>query len=253
MQNPETQDQDLTVRKSWPQTEVLQIAVDCVQQADLLTFLLQRAQLTEPLHVVTINAEMAYAASLDPELKQILDQADLVIPDGIGVVWALKHQGVRVARLPGVELVEQLLKHSAESELKLAILGSSPETLEALQAVLQARFGKVKLVFCQHGYYQPAAEPEILERLRASGAQVLFVALGVPRQEQWIAAHKQQLGIPVLMGVGGSFDVISGRLERAPLWMRRAHLEWLYRLLQQPSRWRRMLALPKFVLKVLRT
>lgn len=243
-----------TNAKTWPTAKVLGIQVDCIQREELLEALRDRiATQTLPWHVVTMNAEMAEAAQRDPKVMALLQQADLVIPDGIGIVWALKQQGIQVQRLPGVELVESLLQRAPEKQWRIGILGSSPETLAAFQALLPQRFGAVKLVFCQHGYFQPETEPELVAAIQAAQPDLLFVALGVPRQEDWIARHRNTLQVPILMGVGGSFDVLSGHLKRAPLWMRRLHLEWFFRLLQQPSRWRRMLALPRFVIKVLRT
>lgn len=239
--------------KPWPSTRLLGIPVDCPRREDLLATLLAHLRARgASSHIVTMNAEMAYSASEDPAFFQLLQQADVIIPDGIGVVWALGHAGVKVQRLPGVELVEALFKAAAQTPIKLAILGSSEETLLAFQAQMPERFGAVELVYARNGYFTQVDEAEILTALQQAAPDVLFVALGVPRQEAWIAQHRADLNIPVMMGVGGSFDVLSGRLNRAPAWMRSMHLEWLYRLLQQPSRWRRMLALPKFVLKVLR-
>ncbi|HEY9840244.1 MAG TPA: WecB/TagA/CpsF family glycosyltransferase [Candidatus Obscuribacterales bacterium] len=243
-----------TVSKSWPTTRLLGIPVDCPGREQLLNHLIAHAKSPDrdSWHLVTMNAEMADAATRDRAFFDILQQADVIIPDGIGVVWALGHEGIKVQRLPGVELVEELFRRADGAGLRLGILGSSPETLGAFQDQIPAKFGKVELVFCQNGYFKADEEQEILARMRAARPDILFVALGVPKQEAWIAKHRAELGIPIMMGVGGSFDVISGRLQRAPAWMRRAHLEWLYRLYQQPTRWRRMLALPRFVLKVLR-
>ncbi len=240
--------------KPWPTTQLLGITVDCPRREDLLNRILEhvkdRGQTT---HLVTMNAEMAYSATQDSEFHKILAQADMIIPDGIGVVWALGHQGVPVSRLPGVELVEELFKQAPSQGLRLAILGSSPETLKAFQDQLPERFGQVNLVFARNGYFKPEEEEQIIAELNHARPDVLFVALGVPKQENWIARWRNQLEIPLLMGVGGSFDVLSGRLDRAPVCMQRSHLEWLFRLYQQPTRWRRMLALPRFVMTVLRT
>lgn len=239
--------------KTWPSTKLLEIPVDCPSKQALLDWLYSQAQTADnTCQLVTMNAEMAYAASENPDFLKILQQADVIIPDGIGVVWALKRQGIQVDRLPGVELVESLFKQSPQRGLRLGILGSSPETLKAFKATLSPEVQQ-QLVYCQDGYFKPEQQAEILAAIQTAKPEILFVALGVPRQEAWIAQQRQHLAIPVMMGVGGSFDVLSGRLQRAPLWMRKAHLEWLYRLYQQPSRWRRMLALPQFVLKVLRT
>ena len=239
------------LHKPWPITRLLSIPVDCVSRTDLLAFVQSRVLARDQqLHIVTMNAEMAHAATADPALMAALQQADLIIPDGIGVVWALGRQGIRVERLPGIELVQELLRRSAEGQLKVGILGSSQTTLDQLEPVLTKRFGPVQRVYTRNGFFSPAERPGILADINAAAPDVLFVALGVPRQELFIAEFRSQLQAPILIGVGGSFDVISGQLKRAPLWMQKAHLEWFYRLLQQPSRWRRMLALPLFVLQV---
>lgn len=240
-----------TLNKDWPVTSLLGISVDCISKSRLLDCLNSHVLSRQQLHLVTMNAEMAYAASRDSTLMTVLQQADLIIPDGIGIVWALGRQGVRVQRLPGIEIVEALLQSSAQTGLKIAILGSSQSTLEALPQKLEERFGAIQRVYTRNGFFSEAEIPEILSAINAANPDVLLVALGVPKQEFFIARWRQQLQVPVLIGVGGSFDVLSGQLKRAPLWMQRAHLEWFYRLLQQPSRWRRMLALPKFVLKVM--
>lgn len=238
--------------KTWPTAEVLAIPVDCLSKDTLVAELLQRIQQRETIHLVTMNAEMAYAAHSDPAHMQLLQAADIVIPDGIGVVWALGHQGIPVQRLPGIELTQALLDQAVGQHLRVGILGASPETLAALQTVLQARWPDLILPVLQDGYFSPEQEADIVQQIQAAELDILFVALGVPRQEEWIQRHQTALNVPLMMGVGGSFDVLSGRLERAPELMQRLHLEWLFRLLQQPSRWRRMLALPKFVVEVLR-
>ncbi|PIQ27401.1 glycosyltransferase [bacterium (Candidatus Blackallbacteria) CG17_big_fil_post_rev_8_21_14_2_50_48_46] len=240
-----------TLNKNWPVTALLNISVDCIGKSALLELLQSGRSLNAPIHLVTMNAEMAYSALENPDFMRILQSADLIIPDGIGVVWALARQGVKVARLPGVEIVEDLLAASTQSDLKLALLGSSESTHAILPGILQERFGEVKLVYRRNGFFQPEDVPQLIAEINQAQPDILFVALGVPKQEEFIAKWRSELKVPILIGVGGSFDVISGQLQRAPLWMRKMHLEWFYRLIQQPSRWRRMLALPKFVLKVM--
>lgn len=240
--------------KNWVTSSLLDIEIDCLGRQEVLKLiedtLFRRThgsdQVTKSLQIVTMNAEMAYAATQDPALLTLLQQAEVVLPDGIGVVWALERQGVSVERVPGIDLVKTLL----QKPLKIAILGSHPDTISALTPVLAKDYPEAEVVFCHHGYFDAEAETQLIEQLKTCGADLLFVALGVPRQEQWIQAHLD-LPIPVMIGVGGSFDVISGRLQRAPVWMQQARLEWFFRLLQQPSRWRRMLALPLFVKTVL--
>jgi N-acetylglucosaminyldiphosphoundecaprenol N-acetyl-beta-D-mannosaminyltransferase len=240
-----------TLNKTWPTTSLLSISVDCPNKTTLLEYLHACIQAKEQLHLVTMNAEMAYSACQDSEFRAVLNQADVVIPDGIGVVWALAKQGIKVQRLPGVELVEELLKEAPKTGLRWGLLGSSQATLEQLPQALASRIGPIEPVYLRNGFFSETEIPDILQDIAVAKPDILFVALGVPKQEFFISQWRKQLPVPILMGVGGSFDVLSGQLKRAPVWMQKNHLEWFYRLIQQPSRWRRMLSLPKFVLKVM--
>jgi N-acetylglucosaminyldiphosphoundecaprenol N-acetyl-beta-D-mannosaminyltransferase len=200
--------------------------------------------------IVTLNAEMTMAALADPALAGAIRGSDLIIPDGAGVVWALGRQGIKVRRAPGIELARQLLEHAAAQQWRVALVGSSPQVLEQLCHKLVKEIPGLRLVMAIHGYSDPRAWPDLERQLLSQNPDLTLVALGVPRQELWI----QSLPHPLLglwMGVGGSFDVWAGTKKRAPRWMGQIHLEWLYRLLQEPSRWRRMLALPAFMKAVL--
>jgi N-acetylglucosaminyldiphosphoundecaprenol N-acetyl-beta-D-mannosaminyltransferase len=201
--------------------------------------------------IVTLNAEMTMAARANRELGAAIAAAELVIPDGAGVVWALGRQGFQVRRSPGIELARQLLEYGACHGWRVALVGASPEVMELLRQRLLAEIPALDLAFTIHGYQAPELWPGIEAELQAAQPDLVLVALGVPRQETWVQRlHAGQSGL--WMGVGGSFDVWSGTKERAPAWMGRLHIEWLYRLIQEPSRWRRMLALPAFALEVLR-
>jgi len=201
--------------------------------------------------IVTLNAEMTMAARANPELGAAIAAADLVIPDGAGVVWALRRQGIRVRRSPGIELARQLLDYAARHRWRVALVGASPAVMERLQERLAVEIPGLALAYAIHGYEDPDAWPGIEAELQQAHLDLVLVALGVPRQETWIQRlHQGQPGL--WMGVGGSFDVWSGTKKRAPLWMGRLQIEWLYRLIQEPSRWRRMLALPAFALAELR-
>ena len=208
--------------------------------------------------IVTLNAEMTMAAHADAALGRAIADADLVIADGAGVVWALGRQGYRIRRSPGIELAWALLQQAAERGWRVALVGASPAVMETLQATLRRQLPRLDLALCLHGYQEAAAWPELERQLLALHADLVLVALGVPRQETWIhSLAAQRNGLAgrrrgLWMGVGGSFDVWAGTKKRAPLWMGRLHIEWLYRLLQEPSRWRRMLALPRFTWAVLR-
>jgi N-acetylglucosaminyldiphosphoundecaprenol N-acetyl-beta-D-mannosaminyltransferase len=201
--------------------------------------------------IVTLNAEMTMAARALPELGRAIAAAQLVIPDGAGVVWALGRQGLRVRRSPGIELAWRLLEQGAAQGWRVALLGASPAVMERLRQRLAAEIPGLQLVFCAHGYQPPEAWPDLERELLAAQPDLVLVALGVPRQETWIADLPGR-GTGLWMGVGGSFDVWAGVKKRAPTWMGTLQIEWLYRLIQEPSRWRRMLALPAFAWAVLR-
>jgi N-acetylglucosaminyldiphosphoundecaprenol N-acetyl-beta-D-mannosaminyltransferase len=201
--------------------------------------------------VVTLNAEMTMAARAIPELGAVIEAAELVIPDGAGVVWALGRQGFRVRRAPGIELARRLLEHAASHQWRVALVGASPEVMDTLVGRLRRELPGLDLVIASHGYLQAAEWPELERRLLEARPDLVLAALGVPRQETWIrglAGRRSGLW----MGVGGSFDVWAGTKKRAPKWMRALQIEWLYRLVQEPTRWRRMLALPEFAGAVLR-
>lgn len=201
--------------------------------------------------IVTLNAEMTMAALADPRLGAVIQAAELVIPDGAGVVWALGRQGHRVRRSPGIELAHRLLRHAADHGWRVALVGASPAVMAHLRQSLGEALPGLQLVLTSDGYLRPEAWPELEQRLLSAQPDLVLAALGVPRQETWIhglAGRRSGLW----MGVGGSFDVWAGTKKRAPGWMRALSIEWLYRLVQEPSRWRRMLALPEFALAVLR-
>ncbi|MFZ9752460.1 MAG: WecB/TagA/CpsF family glycosyltransferase [Cyanobium sp.] len=201
--------------------------------------------------IVTLNAEMTMAARQQPELGAVIAAADLVIPDGAGVVWALGRRGFRVRRAPGIELARQLLEHAAIQGWRVALVGASPAVMATLLQRLDRELPGLQVVWNSHGYRSAAEWPSLEDQLLAARPDLVLVALGVPRQETWIrglAGRRSGLW----MGVGGSFDVWAGTKKRAPRWMRALQIEWLYRLVQEPTRWRRMLALPEFALAVLR-
>ncbi|WP_235279401.1 WecB/TagA/CpsF family glycosyltransferase [Synechococcus sp. Nb3U1] len=201
--------------------------------------------------VVTCNPEMIMLAHQNPTFAQVLQMAELVIPDGTGVVWALRRQRIPVRRVPGIELAESLIQTSAQRGWRLALVGGKPDVNQAALQRWQAQCPQLSL-WGYHGYFSPQQEVELLQALQEFQPQVVLVGLGSPRQELWIQARRGLSPGAIWIGVGGSFDIWAGKKERAPRWWRDHHLEWLYRLYQEPWRWRRMLALPRFVWRVLR-
>lgn len=203
--------------------------------------------------VVTANAEIIMMCQNDTEYNKIIsEKADLVLPDGAGAVWAGRHLGYTVPeRVAGFDLYCQLLALSATKGYKVFFFGGAPSIAEAAKIKAENLYPGVQVVGCHNGYFSKADEDKIVDEINNSGADMLFVALGAPKQEKWILEHKKDLTPKILMGIGGSFDVLAGKMERAPKWMQDASLEWAFRLYKQPSRLGRMMALPKFVLKVL--
>lgn len=204
--------------------------------------------------VVTANPEILFAARTDPELAAVLEGADLVTADGVGVVWAARRLGRPVPeRVPGIDLMHRLLARSADRGYRVFFLGARPEVAARAAAAARERHPGLFVAGVHHGYFGPEAEEAVAAAVRAARPDLLFTGMGAPRDQKWVWRHREALGPVVAVGVGGSFDVLAGAARRAPRWMQRLGLEWFYRLVRQPSRWRRMLALPRFAWAVLRS
>jgi len=200
-------------------------------------------------YIVTPNPEIVWLARKMPELKDALNGADLVIPDGIGIIYAARILGTPLKeRVPGIELTEALLADAAERALPVYLLGAKPGVAERAAGRLRERYPGLSVVGCGDGYFKE--DGPVLERIRASGARIVLVCLGFPRQELWMAQHRGDVGQALMLGVGGSMDVFAGDVQRAPQAWCRLGLEWLYRLIRQPSRIRRMIKLPVFLISV---
>ena len=211
-------------------------------------WLVSRAKQHQGCHVVTLNAEMTMTAEHNLPLAQIIRQAELVIPDGAGIVLYLKLHGRSTQRCPGIELAESLLREFGRLPQlgEVAFFGGQPGVAQQAADSLQARMPGLAIATIQHGYLTPESTPIFLQTLKDTQPRLILVGLGVPRQEFWIAEHRYLCPNAIWIGVGGSFDIWAGVKTRAPGWLRDNHLEWVYRLYQEPWRWRRMLALPKF-------
>ena len=237
-----------------PRHDVLGVPVSMVTMGSAMAYV--RAFLARPGVdlVVASNPEKVIAARKNPELMAVLKTAAMVIPDGIGVVLASRLHGQNaVARVPGSELMPNICALAAAEGHSIFLYGARPETVAQTQALLQKQYPGINIVGAQHGYVTPEEMPALVETINASGARILFVGLGSPRQELWMAEYRHQLtGVRLCQGVGGTFDAICGRPRRAPRLFLRLHLEWLYRLLSQPARIHRQRALPVFATHVLR-
>ncbi len=234
------------------QINVLGVHVDSVTMQEAVNRLVTFVNERQPRLVATANAEMVMIAQNDPELLAVLNSADLVLADGAGVVWAAKRLGSGVPeRVAGFDLTQELLRYSATVGFRVYWLGSAPGIAEAAIQKATIAYPGLKTAGWHDGYFSDAEDADIVQAVSASHPDILLCALGVPKQEKWMLRNLSKLQVPVSIGVGGTFDVMAGRVTRAPLWMQRMGLEWLYRLICQPSRLIRMLALPKFVLRVL--
>lgn len=220
---------------------------------DTVSYLTDIISSGKPHQVITANPIMIMAALEDPAYKQIMQEAELVVPDGTGIVWAANKAGEPVAeRVAGFDLLHELMREGERQRWKVYLLGSTGEVIQEAARRLSMQYPGTEIVGFRDGYFGPDEDQEVVEAITAAAPDLLFVARGADTQEPWIAKHKQALGVPVMMGVGGSLDVISGKTKRAPVTFQKLRLEWLYRLLSEPTRFRRMLALPKFAARVLR-
>jgi N-acetylglucosaminyldiphosphoundecaprenol N-acetyl-beta-D-mannosaminyltransferase len=201
--------------------------------------------------IVAINPEKIMKAQQDDRLRELLNQATYPIPDGVGVILASILKGGRIrSRVTGIDMMLRLCQEAAARGKKIFLYGAKPGVADEAKRRLEEMFPGIQIVGTMHGYEKD--EQVIKETINQSGADILFVALGSPTQEYWIVNHMHSLVPKVYQGVGGSFDVISGRLKRAPLLVQKLGLEWLYRLLKEPWRWKRQLVLPKFLIKAIR-
>lgn len=206
-----------------------------------------------PRHVVTADASMAIIARGDRDLHSIVERADLITPDGAGILWASKLLGFPLRhKVSGVDMVGKLCALSVEHGYRLYFLGAAPGVAQAAADKLRIAYPGTQIVGLHDGYFTKEQEPALLEEISAAKPDVLLVAFGIPKQEKWIDAHKSSLGVPVSIGIGGSFDVYSGLVQRAPLWMQRNGLEWLHRLSKNPKKIGKVMTLPQFALLILR-
>jgi N-acetylglucosaminyldiphosphoundecaprenol N-acetyl-beta-D-mannosaminyltransferase len=231
--------------------EILGVRVHCVDFADLLAVL--SGWIEEPetagccRQICTVNPEFIMDARRDPAFAEVLHQADLCVPDGVGVVLAARLQGVRLReRVTGSDGIYHLCEEAAQRGWRVYFLGAAPGIAEQTAAVLRQHYPTLKVAGAYSGSPQDAEWPAIQQRLAAAQPDLLFVAYGHPRQDFWISRRRCELPVRVAIGVGGAFDFVAGVRKRAPRPWQRLGLEWLHRLLHEPWRWRRMVKLPQF-------
>jgi N-acetylglucosaminyldiphosphoundecaprenol N-acetyl-beta-D-mannosaminyltransferase len=201
--------------------------------------------------IVAINPEKIMKAQDDDALRELLNKADYQIPDGVGVLIASKLKGGSIReRVTGIDMMMTLCREASEKGKSIFLYGAKPGIADSARKELEQQFPELKIAGTLNGYEKD--EAVIKSTINAANPDIIFVALGSPTQENWILTHMHDLAPSVYQGVGGSFDVISGRIKRAPMFFQRLGLEWLYRLLKEPWRWKRQLLLPKFLMRVIK-
>lgn len=202
---------------------------------------------------VSVNAAKVVAAENDEELRRIISGCDVISGDGMSVVWASRLLGQPLPeRVTGIDVMFELFQLGEEREWGVFLLGGNPKVITTTVERVRTRYPHLRISGSRNGYWKPEEEPSVVEEVRASGADVLLVAIPTPAKERFVGRNRRQLGVNLVVGVGGSFDIIAGRTRRAPLWMQKAGLEWLYRFVQEPKRmWKRYLVgNVKFILLV---
>lgn len=220
---------------------ILELSIDRVDMAEVFQRVENHIRDGRPGHIVTVNIRFLSMAMRDHQFADIINGADLAVTDGMPLIWLSRLLKAPVPqRITGCDLIYSFSRLAAEKGYSIFILGGQPGVAEeAARRLCQMNPG-LKVAGTHHGYFSEAEEPAVVELIRQSRPQFLFVGLGSPKQDFWINRWKRELSVPVSIGIGGTLDVVTGRLKRAPVWMQRASLEWFYRLKQEPRRlWRR--------------
>ncbi len=235
------------------QESILGVKFDVVKEDEALKKLIDFLEESSSLKkVYTPNPEIVMVAQDDKDLFRILSEADLVLADGIGVIIASKIKGLQLKdRVTGVDTMDKLLRYCGQNQKSIFIFGGKPGVAEMACKNIEKKYEGIKIAGYHHGYVKDNEEDEIINKINEAKADVLFVCLGAPKQEKWIDRNKDKLSCKLAMGVGGSVDVYAGVVKRAPIAFQKLGLEWFYRLLKEPWRFKRMIVLPRFLLKVI--
>ena len=209
----------------------------------------------KPTQHVVVNASKVNLMEADPALASIVNGCPLINADGASIVWAAKQLGVPLKeRVTGIDLFQKLVELAASKSYKVYLFGAKEDVVSKVKKIFEDQYPGIRIVGYRNGYFTEADEPQIVADMAASGADMMFVAFSSPKKEYWVHEHLDQMGIPFVMGVGGSFDVIAGVTDRAPKWMQDHGLEWFYRFIQEPGRlWKRyIVGNAKFVMLTLK-
>lgn len=234
--------------KELPTQEIMGIPFLSSTYQQSVEHFIHEIQAGKRLRVITANPEIVMLQRKNPEVAQIIQEADYITPDGVGILIAGKilQRPIR-ERITGVELTTALLKYANECGWRVYLLGATPDVMKLVDERIREQYPRIQLR-THHGYFTESEEADIIAEVNEHCPHILLVGLGAPRQELWLSRHN--LNYNLAMGVGGTFDVLSGKVKRAPLLWQKLGVEWLYRLLHEPRRAKRMLALPQFLIEV---
>lgn len=233
--------------------KILDVPVNKVNIAEALDISKEFIKNTNKCNmIVTPNSEIVMNAQEDIELMKIIEGAELVVPDGIGLVYASRiYKDKLEERVTGIDLLNKILEYCGEKSKSVYFFGSSPGVAEEAAKNIKKKYSNIIIKGTHHGYFSEEEEDTIVQEINDANVDFLCVALGSPKQEKFIYKYKDKLKVRIAMGVGGSLDVLAGRLKRAPLIYQKLGIEWLYRVIQEPKRYKRIAVLPLFMLKVL--
>lgn len=255
MTGPRPADRPAIGRTKKPRrVDVLGVPVDDVSMADVLAFAEDHIRHGSGVAtIVSVNPEKVFALHRDPRLMSFFRTSKLLIPDGIGVVMAMRllHR-LKTKRLVGTDLMHALCRVAPRQGYRIFIYGGREEVNRKSETLLRSQYPAIQIVGRANGYIGPDEMAGLIGAIDAARPDILFVALGSPRQELWMVQHLAHLEVKICQGIGGSLDTITGDVKRAPMIFQRLGLEWLYRLIRQPGRWRRQIVFPLFAFRVLR-
>lgn len=228
-----------TAEKRYPILNTYVNALSMDETVDYIKKVIARR--TPPVQHVVINALKVNLMEEDPKLREIVNSCPLINADGSSILWAAKQLGVPVEeRVTGIDLFLRLVKEAAENGYKIYLFGAKEEVVTKVRDIFRQQYPTLKIAGYRNGYFTPEQEPQIVADMAASGADMMFVAFSSPKKEYWVHKYLDQLNIPFVMGVGGSFDVVAGVTKRAPEFWQKIGMEWFYRFIQEPRRlWKR--------------
>lgn len=232
-------------------TDILGVRINNMNMNETVNAVKDLLNLNRPSLIFTPNSEIIYMAKNDEGFKAVLNSSDINTADGIGVVYASKILKSPIPeRVAGFDLSKELLKHMNENALKLFLFGGKPGVAETAKKNISLQYPRIDICGTENGYFE--CSDGIIEHINQTAPDFLFVCLGAPKQEKWMFENKDKLNCKVMLGIGGSLDVYANTAKRAPSFFIKLNIEWLYRLMKNPSRIGRMMALPKFGFAVLR-